>query len=179
MSEAIHLSVLVCLLTATLCSGSNVSTTTEQRIPTTASTLLTTKTSNGSTPQLQTTAHQVATEAVSSPPGTQGMGETSPSSPSSRTQTTLITTPNATVFQEHTASPASGTPNVTTNTTLHTTSQVSSPIWIKGDLGANPGLIAIICIFCIILGMTLVVLAVKCIQSPRSNFERLEDVPLD
>lgn len=26
--------------------------------------------------------------------------------------------------------------------------------------------------------MTLVVLAVKCIQSPRSNFERLEDVPL-
>lgn len=106
-----------------LFTGSNVSTTTEQRIPTTASTLLTTKTSNGSTPQLQTTAHQVATEAVSSPPGTQGMGETSPSSPSSRTQTTLITTPNATVFQEHTASPASGTPNVTTNTTLHTTSQ--------------------------------------------------------
>ncbi|KAF6734398.1 hypothetical protein FQA47_010143 [Oryzias melastigma] len=173
MSEAIHLSVLVCLLTATLCSGSNGSTTAEQAKPTTAPTLISTLTSNSSTTQNQTT-HRVTTEAASTPPGTLGTAETTPST---RPPTTLITsTLNETVTQKHTASP--GTPNVATNTTVHTTSQASSSIRIKGDLAANPGLIAIISLFCIVLGLTVVVLAVKCIQSPRSNFERLEDVPM-
>ncbi len=50
--------------------------------------------------------------------------------------------------------------------------------WEKGGLAENPGLVAILCIFCIILVLVLVVATVKCIQLPRSNFERLEDVPL-
>lgn len=53
-----------------------------------------------------------------------------------------------------------------------------SPDWEKDDLASNPGLVAIICIFCIVLALVLVVLTVKCIRSPRSNFERLEDMPM-
>ncbi|MEQ2218681.1 hypothetical protein XENOCAPTIV_006717, partial [Xenoophorus captivus] len=46
------------------------------------------------------------------------------------------------------------------------------------DLAENPGLVAIICIFCIVLSLLLVVMAVKCIRSSKSDFERLEDVPM-
>lgn len=45
-------------------------------------------------------------------------------------------------------------------------------------MAANPGLVAILCIFCIILALVLVVATIKCIRSPRSNFERLDDVPM-
>lgn len=50
--------------------------------------------------------------------------------------------------------------------------------WKKGDLVANPGLVAVLCIFCVVLFLVLVVAVVKCAQSPRSNFERLDDVPM-
>ncbi|KAM8888233.1 putative LOC729966 homolog [Synchiropus picturatus] len=42
----------------------------------------------------------------------------------------------------------------------------------------NPGLVAIICIFCIFLALVLFVGSVKCVHAPKSNFERLEEVPL-
>ncbi|XP_039454354.1 uncharacterized protein LOC116318232 isoform X2 [Oreochromis aureus] len=53
-----------------------------------------------------------------------------------------------------------------------------SPDWGKDDLASNPGLVAIICIFCIVLALVIVVFTVKCIRSPRSKFERLEDMPM-
>lgn len=48
----------------------------------------------------------------------------------------------------------------------------------KSDLEESPGLVAILCIFIIVVTLVLVVATVRCIRSPRSNFERLEDVPM-
>lgn len=49
----------------------------------------------------------------------------------------------------------------------------------KNDMATNAGLVAVLCIFCIIFALVLVVFAAKFIQSPRSNFERLkDDVPM-
>ncbi|XP_034035980.1 mpv17-like protein 2 [Thalassophryne amazonica] len=49
----------------------------------------------------------------------------------------------------------------------------------QSDLTSNPGLMAVLCIFCIVVGLLLVVVTIKCIRSPRSNFERLNDVPMN
>ncbi|PWA21179.1 hypothetical protein CCH79_00009377 [Gambusia affinis] len=46
------------------------------------------------------------------------------------------------------------------------------------NLVENPGLVTVICIFSIVFGLLLVVLIVKCVRSSRSDFERLEDVPM-
>ncbi|XP_077441044.1 putative LOC729966 homolog [Vanacampus margaritifer] len=59
------------------------------------------------------------------------------------------------------------------------TSQALPQLFGEDDLRANPGLVAIITIFCIVLALLLIVATVKCIQSPSSDFERLEDVPMD
>lgn len=49
----------------------------------------------------------------------------------------------------------------------------------KSDMATNAGLVAVLCIFCIIFVLVLVVFAVKFTQSPRSSFDRLEDdVPM-
>lgn len=49
----------------------------------------------------------------------------------------------------------------------------------KNDTATNAGLVAVLCIFCIIFTLVLVVSAVKFIRPARPNFERLEDdVPM-
>lgn len=61
---------------------------------------------------------------------------------------------------------------------MNTTNPGVSPDWGKDDLAVNPGLVAVLCIFCIVIALLLVVVIVKCTRSPRSNFERLEDLPM-
>ncbi|XP_037324532.1 uncharacterized protein LOC119216169 isoform X3 [Pungitius pungitius] len=51
--------------------------------------------------------------------------------------------------------------------------------WEKGDLNENPGLVAVLCIFCIVFVLVLVVTTVRCIGSSSNNFKRLEDVPMN
>ncbi|KAM6921487.1 putative LOC729966 homolog [Xenentodon cancila] len=99
-------------------------------------------------------------------------------SSTSRPTTLIPQASNTTVSQPQTVPSASGSPNVTESTTMNTTSPAVLPNQAKDDLAANPGLVAIMCIFCIVLVLILVVLTVKCIRLPRSNFERLHDVPM-
>lgn len=48
----------------------------------------------------------------------------------------------------------------------------------KVDLSASPGLVAVLCIFCIVFVLLVVVFTLKFIQSPRPDFQRLDDVPM-
>ncbi|XP_038571435.1 cell wall protein DAN4-like [Micropterus salmoides] len=127
--------------------------------------------------QQSTTA--VTTEKVSPPPSTTpqtpNRTEETPTNTPPQTTTTNQTS-NETVSHVTTLPPTSS--NVTATTTINTTGPALSHNWKKDDLAANPGLVAILCIFCIVLVLVLVVATVKCIRSPRSNFERLDDVPL-
>ncbi|KAK5869708.1 hypothetical protein PBY51_024406 [Eleginops maclovinus] len=104
--------------------------------------------------------------------------ETLPSVTPPPQTTTTNNTSNETVSHEATLPPASDSAKVPAASTANTTSQGLSPEWTNGDLEKNPGLVAILCIFCIVFILLLIVATVKCIQSPRSNFERLEDVPM-
>lgn len=139
------------------------------------------------TQHLSTATHQITTAVTSknvssSPPPstapqTPNRTEETPSSP--HTQTTLThQTSNETVSNGTTLPSGSESPNVTTTTTVNTTSPGLSQDWGKDAFAGNPGLVAIICIFFIIFALVLVVVTVKCIGSPRANFERLEDVPM-
>ncbi|XP_061594570.1 protein CIST1-like [Cololabis saira] len=160
MSAAMHLSVLVCLLA--VCSATSAAQLTSSAPST--------------TPQSQTGTHQFTTDGSTVSPLTPRTEETSLSSSQPTTPTPQAST--TTVSQQPTVSSAPGSPNGTEITTVHKTSPVLSPDRGKDDLATNPGLVAVICIFCIILVLVLVVLTVKCIRLPRSNFERLDDVPM-
>lgn len=46
------------------------------------------------------------------------------------------------------------------------------------DLAANPGLVAVVSIFCIVVAAVVVVVIVKAVRSRRPHFERLDDVPM-
>uniref|UniRef100_A0A3Q3DVM0 Uncharacterized LOC109518978 n=1 Tax=Hippocampus comes TaxID=109280 RepID=A0A3Q3DVM0_HIPCM len=95
-------------------------------------------------------------------------------------QTSKETTPlPSTILRDSTVV----TPHQTSTTLNHANSDfialsVHPQDFGKEDLRTNPGLVAIITIFCIILALVLIVATVKCIRSPRSDFERLEDVPM-
>ncbi|XP_023255401.1 mucin-7-like [Seriola lalandi dorsalis] len=192
MPAAMQLIVLVSLFAVTACraqppaSATNAEHHTNLTVRTKndviSSTVKTTNTSQ------QTTPHQISTTVTSekmssSPP----LSSTSPQTPSKTKETNPSRPPETTKTNktlDETVSPrstppqASGSPNVTATTTVNTTSPALSHDQGKGDLATNPGLVAIICIFCIILGLVLVVASVKCVRSSRSNFERLDDVPM-
>nr|XP_046156510.1 rho family-interacting cell polarization regulator 1-like [Oncorhynchus gorbuscha] len=63
-----------------------------------------------------------------------------------------------------------------------TTGNISSSTALQSDgshdLSRSPGLVAVLCIFCICLGLLLAVGIAKFINSRGSKFERLEDVPM-
>ncbi|KAF3835283.1 hypothetical protein F7725_027841 [Dissostichus mawsoni] len=180
MTAAMHLTVLVSLFAVNFCEGeitasaahhtslaaeknsASVTATTNTELPPSTTLQITTAvtTKTGSTASLQTSSQ--------TPNRTE---ETHPSVTSPQT-TTTNTTSNETVSHEVTLPPASDSTNVTA--VLH----CLSPEWIKADLERNPGLVAILCIFCIVLILLLVVVTIKCTKSRRSNFERLEDVPM-
>ncbi|KAI9517437.1 hypothetical protein NQZ68_004654 [Dissostichus eleginoides] len=183
MTAAMHLTVLVSLFAVTFCeatsaahhtslaaekNSASVTATTNTELPPSTTLQITTAvtTKTGSTASLQTSSQ--------TPNRTE---ETHPSVTSPQT-TTTNTTSNETVSHEVTLPPASDSTNVTAASTVNTTSQGLSPEWIKADLERNPGLVAILCIFCIVLILLLVVVTIKCTKSRRSNFERLEDVPM-
>ncbi|CAJ1060875.1 endochitinase A-like [Xyrichtys novacula] len=115
------------------------------------------------------------------PNGTEGMQTRSPPQNATTNQK-----PNRTVSPQSTATPATASSNEMASTIVFTTgvnnTNTTDPgfsgEWNKGDLAANPGLVVILCLFCIIFALALVVTVIKCLQSPRSDFERLEDVPL-
>ncbi|XP_034439688.1 uncharacterized protein PB18E9.04c-like [Hippoglossus hippoglossus] len=103
--------------------------------------------------------------------------QTSTGIPITNQTSTGIPVTNQTVTNGSTIPPTSGSPYVTANTTVNTTSSALSHEKEDG-FASNPGLVAIICIFCIVLVLALVVAAVKCSSRSRNNFERLEDVPM-
>ncbi|XP_072245333.1 uncharacterized homolog [Leuresthes tenuis] len=181
MSATMLLTVLVSLLTVVVCGGTSIPPATEDgNVSSTSATHLTisptssTLTTTAGTQQSQTATQQITTEAASASTQTPRTEHTIPST--SPKITPITRTPNETVSQEQTVPSASESPNVTT--TVNTTSPVLSTNWGNSDLAANPGLVAIICIFSIVLALVLFVLIVKCTKSPRSNFERLEDMPM-
>ncbi|XP_037324531.1 uncharacterized protein LOC119216169 isoform X2 [Pungitius pungitius] len=88
-------------------------------------------------------------------------------------------TSNQTISHQSTLPSASDSPNVTATTTANTTSPGLPQEWEKGDLNENPGLVAVLCIFCIVFVLVLVVTTVRCIGSSSNNFKRLEDVPMN
>nr|XP_020511115.1 threonine-rich protein-like [Labrus bergylta] len=111
--------------------------------------------------------------STQTPSRTEGPQTSSPPKNATTNQTSKKTVPPGS-----TATPASTAPDITTATTVNTT--VLGPLdeWTKEDLAANPGLVAVLCIFCIVFVLGLVVATMKCIELPRSKFERLENVPL-
>ncbi|CAB1420327.1 unnamed protein product [Pleuronectes platessa] len=135
----------------------------------------TNQTSTGIPPTNQTSTWTPAANQTSTRIPT--TNQTSTRIPTTNQTSTGIPVTNQTVTNGSTIPPTSGSPYVTANTTVNTTSSALSPV--KGDgFASNPGLVAIICIFCIVLVLVLVVAAVKCSPSSRNNFERLEDVPM-
>ncbi|KAM4548316.1 putative LOC729966 homolog [Odontesthes bonariensis] len=186
MSATMHLIVLVSLLTAAVCGGTSTFSSTEQgKVTSTSATNLnslptsSTLTTTAGTPQSQTATQQITSEVASASTQTPRTEQTIPST--SPKITPITQKPNEMVSQEQTVPSASESPNV--STTVNTTRPVTPPSalstkWGNSGLAANPGLVAIICIFSIILALVLFVLIVKCAKSPRSNFERLEDMPM-
>ncbi|XP_043986394.1 cell wall integrity and stress response component 2-like [Gambusia affinis] len=187
MPAAMHLTVLLSLLTATACRGSAVSsamtttsashvtTTSASHVTTTSASLATSSTVKTSTvtPQLQTTT-QMITNLTSASPQTATAEKTGPSSaPLNTTITTITQTSNQNVTQDQTVALTSL--NVTAGTSGNKTSSGNKENY---NLVENPGLVTVICIFSIVFGLLLVVLIVKCVRSSRSDFERLEDVPM-
>ncbi|XP_038157851.1 integumentary mucin A.1-like isoform X1 [Cyprinodon tularosa] len=181
MPAAMYLTLLLTLVTVTICSettavpetaGGELTTTTASHATlnfTTSSSAVTTAV----TPQNQT-ATQNTTEASLTSPQTPTAEKTSPSSPPLNTTTSQ--TSNETVTEEQEV--PSTTLNVTAGTSTNTTTSALSDNKDNYNWAANPGLVAVICIFCMVFGLLLVVIMVKCVRSSRPSFERLEDLPL-
>ncbi|XP_054912952.1 uncharacterized protein LOC129377187 [Poeciliopsis prolifica] len=178
MPAAMHLTVLLCLLTATACRGSSVSSTVTATSASSATQSLasspTVKTSTV-TPQLQTTT-QTTPNLTSASPQTATAEKTGPSS--APLNTTIGQTSDQTVTQNQTVPLTSESLNVTAGTSGNKTTSDLSGNKENYKLVESPGLVAVICIFTIVFGLLLVVITVKCVRSSRSNFERLEDVPM-
>ncbi|XP_041792006.1 mucin-13-like [Chelmon rostratus] len=189
MPAAMHLTVLVSLFAVTVCASTTTSSadervTTRPAQPTSLTVTmkndvsLSTVTTTKNTQQPTTATHQ-ATASPQPSTSPQILNRTEDKQPSAPPQTSVTNqTSNETVSHGLTLPPGSESPNVTANTTINTTSPDFSHKGQKGDLIENPGLVAVLCIFCIVVALVLVVVTVKCIRSPRSNFERLEDVPM-
>ncbi|XP_014883733.1 putative LOC729966 homolog isoform X1 [Poecilia latipinna] len=178
MPAAMHLTVLLSLLTATACRGSTVSPTVTATTASYATQSLTTSSTvetSAVTPQLQTTT-QTTTNLTSASPQT--AEQTSLSSATLNTTVTVTQTSNETVTQNQTVPLTSESLNVTAGTSGNKTSSDLSGNKENYNLAENPGLVAVICIFTIVFGLLLVVMMVKCVRSSRSDFERLEDVPM-
>ncbi|XP_008404828.1 putative LOC729966 homolog isoform X2 [Poecilia reticulata] len=175
MPAAMHLTVLLSLLTATAyCVSSTVTATSASYTTQSLATSSTVKTSTV-TPQLQTTT-QTTTDLTSASPQTTTAEQTGPSS--APLNTTVSQTSNETVTWNQTVLLTSESLNVTAGTSGNKTSSDISGNKENYNLAENPGLVAVICIFTIVFGLLLVVMTVKCVRSSRSNFERLEDVPM-
>ncbi|XP_060934077.1 protein CIST1-like [Limanda limanda] len=151
-------------------SGAEVTTTRRQtEMPTTN------QTSTGIPAANQTSTGIPPTNQTST--GVPPTNQTSTRIPITNQTSTGIPVTNQTVTNGSTIPPTSGTPYFTANTTVNATGSALSPDMLNG-LASNPGLVAIIFIFCIVIILALVVAAVKCSPSSRNNFERLEDVPM-
>lgn len=188
-----HLRLLTTLFALTVCKGVVTSSTVEPASPPTDAehhtASVTTTTADVASPSVKTTdakqPHNTAptqiTAQVTSHRGSTSAPPSTPrptrnTSPEPESGTTPQTTTTNQTFTHNPTLPT--TSSNTSTTTVNTTSTALSPEWSQGDLAANPGLVAILCIFCIVLALVLVVATVKCIRSPRSNFERLDDVPM-
>ncbi|AWP10755.1 putative A-agglutinin anchorage subunit-like [Scophthalmus maximus] len=201
MPAAMHLTVLVSLFAVTFCADTNTSSAAQHetklitsavhpsRVTVTVTHHVTSSTVKpaNNTLQHQTTPQQVTTTVNSDEKSSSAPPFTSPQTPNKTEEThrshpteTPVTNQasNDTVSQRPTSPKASGSPNATAPTPVNTTSPALTLGSGNGSLASNPGLVAIICIFCIILVLVLVVATVKCISTSRSNFERLEDVPM-
>ncbi|XP_070410320.1 uncharacterized homolog isoform X2 [Nothobranchius furzeri] len=96
------------------------------------------------------------------------------------TTRTEETSSSNTTLNTTTARMSNRTQTVPSSELLNVTATSSglSSNWRKDDFATNPGLVAVMCLFCIVLALSLVVIMVKCFHSPRSNFEKLEDMPM-
>ncbi|XP_049588382.1 uncharacterized homolog [Syngnathus scovelli] len=160
-----HPTVLISLLTVTISPSTSSSSTTNQTLVTTITGF--TKTNN----------------ADWSTGSTQQQRSVTPTGTSRASQTSTR------IQEEHDTTVTGQTSKAFLSTILATstivkppqksTTQAPAEEFGEDDLRANPGLVAILTIFCIILVLVLIVATVKCIQSPSSDFERLEDVPME
>ncbi|XP_046906284.1 spore coat protein SP65-like [Hypomesus transpacificus] len=91
-------------------------------------------------------------------------------------KTTASETLNTTTYNLTTLNSAKTDITITTQGKISTTTALQANG--KNDLSRNPGLVAVLCIFCIVLGLLVVVALTKVISSKRNKFERLEDVPM-
>ncbi|KAM9383918.1 putative LOC729966 homolog isoform 2-T2 [Pholidichthys leucotaenia] len=186
MPAAMRLAVLASLLTVTACAGSTTSSGVPQEKSSPNTDAPTTSSAIASTAQSISTLHLQTTQLITNQttqPITSGVTsaspqtkETKPSTPLPQT-TTTVQSSNGTVSEGLTTTSASESLNTNDTNNANTTTP-DLPSDAKGALASNPGLVAVICIFCIIFVLAVVVAIVKCVQSPRSNFERLEDVPM-
>ncbi|XP_019730730.1 putative LOC729966 homolog [Hippocampus comes] len=166
-----HLTVLISLLTVTISQSISFSSNTKQTPVTTIAMLTETNNEGWSrhSTQQQTVTPSGTSQETARPPQT-----------TNRIQEDHDTTVNRQTSKETTPLPSTILRDSTVVTPHQTsTSRVHPQDFGKEDLRTNPGLVAIITIFCIILALVLIVATVKCIRSPRSDFERLEDVPMD
>ncbi|KAM9849359.1 putative LOC729966 homolog [Aulostomus maculatus] len=188
-----HLTVLIFLLAVTVSQSIPHSSTSKQATMTPARTTLRTtsfhkttiqdispssvKTTNITRQQKTERATPAGTSSLRPPPATPSQTPNGTEEVTHPTPPARSTTTNQTVTLGSTVPAAS--PNDTATPSVNTTSPVLTHDFKKGDLVGNPGLVAVLCIFCIILFLVLVVATVKCIHSPKSNFERLDDVPME
>ncbi|XP_077390891.1 putative LOC729966 homolog [Festucalex cinctus] len=157
-----HMTVLISLLTVTISQSTSFSPTAKQTSVTAITTL--TKTNNegwtSHTTQQRTVPPTGTSQASARPPQTANRIQEQTSKETTPLLSTILAASTATSHQKSTG--------------------IAPPQDFGEDsLRANPGLVAIITIFCIVLTLMLIVATVKCIQSPSSDFERLEDVPMD
>lgn len=182
-----HLTLLVSLFAVTICQNTNGNSTTAKN----STTSTTSPVHHSSLTQAKTNHVTSATAANANvsrqqPPLTSSRaGPTSGELPS-----VPQLTPNGTEVTQHSTQTADASP--VTNRTLSegpTAAYINATVTAtatalphgfgKSDLAENPGLVAVLCIFCIVLALALVVATVKCVRSPRASFERLEDVPMN
>ncbi|XP_061831929.2 uncharacterized homolog isoform X1 [Nerophis lumbriciformis] len=166
MPAVMYLTVLISMVAVTISQDTTSSSTTKQRTAITL-TSLSTKTNEGWSGG--GTQQRAVTSAQESPwPSPTNKGTQDTETPFARL-TSDKTTPLLSTFSAA----------LTDNTPHHDTSSQAPPlVFDNNNLGANPGLVAIVSVFGIILTLVLIVAMVKCIQSPRYDFERIEDVPM-
>ncbi|XP_077463865.1 putative LOC729966 homolog isoform X2 [Stigmatopora argus] len=171
MSAVMRLTLLISLLTFTLSQGKNISSTVKQNQVITNTTLIKTNLETWTSHSADAKQQQVTIVATSQTSALPSQTSTRTQQPysavtrhTSKETTPLLSTLSATSTQ------VTPRQNITT--------QAPPQEFGEEDLRTNPGLVAIITIFCTIVALALVVATVKCIQSPRGDFERLEDMPM-
>lgn len=99
------------------------------------------------------------------------------------TDNTQTTSSQSTWMPQKSLLTTSESPITTVNSTETFSEKSNSTVTAQGDrevqdVAVNPGLIAVLCIFSIVMAVVVVVVIVKAVRSRRPHFERLDDVSM-